>query len=79
MIQKEPLKGDKIDIVAVLIGKNKRIKPVLHIIDNQGQRYYLSWENLQKILGGLDFDVDQKRIRKHLIPMIKNETLEQNS
>ncbi len=70
MILEQPLKGDAVKIVVPLT--SRRYKPMLCLLDAQGEKHFISWENLMKILNSVDYDIDKKRIRKHLIPLIKD-------
>lgn len=74
MILPEPFKGVEVLYVDPLIsdirtGRPKR--PFIRIKNQYGNKFYLSWENLQKVLSSIDYDVDKKRVRHHLIPLIK--------
>jgi hypothetical protein len=69
MILEHPIKGGIIEAKPLISSNNKRYKPCLRIIDKNGDTYYLSWENLTKALNIVGFDVDKKRVRKHLIPV----------
>lgn len=69
MILEKPLKGGIVEVRSLTNSNMKRYKPVMCLTDAQGQRYYLSWENLTKLINEISFDIDQKKIRKHLIPL----------
>jgi len=70
MILPKQFKGKEAKHVNPLVSRTRR--NFLCLVDEHGQKFYLSWDNLKKILESTDFDVDQKRIRKHLIPLLQN-------
>lgn len=75
MILKEPFKGKEIvESYAYMSRSGKRFPSVLRVTACNGEVFYLSWNNLNKILGMMEFDVQKKRVRKHLIPLIENKT-----
>jgi hypothetical protein len=83
MILSEPLKGEDVLYIDAMvsgydsIGKKRFFPPSICLRDANNQKFYLSFENLRKILMSVDYDVNQKRVRKHLIPLLKqNDTIQ---